>query len=185
MGKGKKCRFYPGLVSLVIAAMILGSGLAQTRADNETNVALAANGATVIASDVFTNRPNNGPGNLIDGILSRGRWHVDLGTPHPHWVFIKFAGMKTINKVVIYTTGPGDYPVAYKIQYTKDNGKTWITLFSEFHNIINREKTSMTIPLKPATTNNIRFLILESSRKDRPNYAQLREIEVFGHSVSP
>jgi hypothetical protein len=58
------------------------------------NVALASNGARIIADSVY---PPNVAELAIDGkFIAPGdradanRWHSALGKPHPHWVWIRF-----------------------------------------------------------------------------------------------
>lgn len=93
-------------------------GLAGTACGQETNVALAATGATVWAdSELFQAAGYPGgqavPARLIDGVIpppgsppEEHRWHSHPLKPHPHWVWIRFARPAKISKLVLWYNVP-------------------------------------------------------------------------------
>ena len=166
---------------------------------DEVNVALAANGATVQADSEWLSSSYDTGGKapasrLIDGII-RGpddpaafnRWHSDLGAPHPHWIWIRFARPDLISHVTLCRADIGA-PVDFDGQFTPDQGRTITTLFHSKNVVLDAAHPTFSAAFAPVLTDNFRLLIFRSSNQQFPNYCQLSELQVFGNwqgSASP
>jgi hypothetical protein len=109
------------------------AGLRSGESSSE-NVALASNGARIIADSVYPpyvaelaiDGKSIGPGDRVDA----NRWHSALGKPHPHWVWIRFRAPARISRVVVHRADLVDYPVEFVGEFSSDGGFTFHTLFS-------------------------------------------------------
>jgi hypothetical protein len=148
------------------------------------NVALASNGARIIADSVYPphvadlaiDGKSIGPGDRVDA----NRWHSALGKPHPHWVWIRFRASARISRVVVHRADLVDYPVEFMGEFSSDGGFTFHPLFSVSTNQMSKERFAVERSFPPTVTDNFRLRILRSSHRENPNSAQLSEAEVFG-----
>ncbi len=173
------------------AAILLATAIVQTATAAEINVALASNGATISADSFYTGSPDDPgrvapPQRLIDGGIRKSdeapglnRWHGDLKTPHPHWVWIHFARPAKIHRVVIWPNDTGDVPVSVRGQYSADLDRSLQPLFTR-DNIVPKGLEPITVDFKPVIAHSFRLVILQSSNKQFPGYAQMTELQVFG-----
>ncbi len=157
----------------------------------DTNVALASNGATIRADSEYLGSPVDTGGGapasrLIDGIIRAStdaagfnRWHSALSAPNPHWVWVRFARPAHIHKVTLWRADIGA-PVDFSGQCTVDQGHGLKTLFSCKGVHLDATHISTTIEFPPIETDCFRLQITRSSNPDFPQYAQLSELQVFG-----
>ncbi|MGA2656693.1 MAG: hypothetical protein ABSH34_04140 [Verrucomicrobiota bacterium] len=177
--------------SLTLIVFLLQAGVFAPLAQAATiNVALAAHGATIQADSEFTGSPYDPGGKaaasrLIDGIIpsasdlpGTNRWHSDLSTPHPHWVWVRFARPARISQVTLWRSDIGS-PVDFAGQSTPD-GRSLQTLFRRQAVRLDAAHPSATIEFNPVVTDNFRLLITRSSNGQFTNYTQLSELQVFG-----
>jgi hypothetical protein len=153
----------------------------------EVNVAAADAGALAIADSEYG---SNIAGRAIDGTRCDSntgpecnRWHAAIEKLHPHWLWIRFRQPARISKVVIHRADLVDYPVELVGEYTSDAGITFRTLFTVSDNQMSEDQFTIERSFPPVVTDNFRVRILRSSQRERPNSAQLSEVEVSGEPV--
>jgi hypothetical protein len=159
-------------------------------ATTSINVALASNGAAASASSTYSSGfPVSA---IINNVRTGANWGVSGGwndnTPNvwPDWVQINFSGIKTINRVVVYTlqdnyTNPIEptdtmtfslYGItAFTVQGW--NGSSWVSLGSvSSNNLVKR-----TVNFSAYTTNRIRINVTGSL----VSYSRIVEVEAWGN----
>ena len=182
-------RLLPALI--LLSAQVLTWASAVT---DERNVALASAGGAVTVSS-FTDGTDNGE--AACGCLNDGRWlnqasddargQVWLTYTHrqsPHWAWIRFAGPRLINRVVLHGSSVQNYPLDYRIQTSADGGVTVKDLAVVTNQATPRaDVLAMEVKFPPVVTDNVRVWIARSgTMPGRPHAdgTQLSEIEVFG-----
>ena len=177
-------------LTLLSAQVLTGAGAAT----DEPNVALATAGGVVTVSS-FTDGTDNGE--AASGCLNDGRWlnqasddargQVWLTYTHrqsPHWAWIRFAGPRLINRVVLHGSSVQNYPIDYRIQTSADGGVTVKDLAVVTNQAAPRaDALAMEVKFPPVVTDNVRVWIERSgAMPGRPHAdgVQLSEIEVFG-----
>lgn len=172
------------------------------------DVALAENGARADVSSIGyfgRNHPDyrrtdmaSAAGQLIDGrhisladALSwptdpkapahGSRWISQVDQPNPHWAWIRFNGLKRIDRVVLRCSLLTNYPTDFRGEYSPDNGKTFKTLFA----VKDQKPDSKTLVMKtrfaPVVADNFRLVIERSVASSPAQFnTQLSEIEVYG-----
>ena len=161
-------------------------------AEVATNVALAANGATVSASSTLVNPPfsypvsavNNGDRKGLNAGFG-GNWHSS-STSLPQWVQVDFSGSKTISEVNVFSlqdnySSPIEPTEAttfslygltgFQVQYW--NGSAWTTVPGG--TVTGNNKVWKKISFAPITTSKIRVLISATS----DGWSRMVEVEAW------
>lgn len=154
-----------------------------------TNVAAAANGATVSASSIYDYRfPAS---SVIDGDRKGLNWEngggwSDGNTSYPDWLEIQFAASKTISEVHVFniqdsysnpvTPTPGlTYVwhglIAFRVEYW--NGTAWVTIPGA--SVTANNFVWRPFRFQPITTSAIRLVITSANN----NYSRVIEIEAY------
>ena len=142
------------------------------------DLALAANGATVIADSEYAKEPG-GTAKIIDGVIATpedfaNRWHSSLDQPHPHWVEIHLPKPSRIGRVVIHFADPAGYPVSFE-GAGRVNGQDQTVIDVKD----NHEPQVYRAKIKPVKTDIFRLTIRASANPAYPNAAQISEIELY------
>ena len=185
------------LCSGLCACCLFAPAVAQDRpADStERNVALASEGAVVVADSEYAGsvyqRPGGPATHINDGLwIGSGdappsnRWVASISDPHPHWVWIRFRQPARISRVVLHCVDQSDYPVDFSGEYSPDGGLNLWSLFQGSGNQINAKSLAVTRSFSPVVSDNIRVRITKSADDKHPDETELSEIEVFGTLVS-
>jgi hypothetical protein len=156
----------------------------------ETDVAAASAGASVIASSTLS--PRYPASALIDGdrtgtgFGSGGVWEDANAFVFPDWVEIRFAGVKTLDRVVVYSMQDGyTHPVvpddaltfrsygvtAFTVQAW--DGAEWATL----GRVTGNNLVKRTVTFAPVATDRIRVVIDDALN----GYSRLAEVEAWGN----
>jgi hypothetical protein len=159
-------------------------------ASQQTNVALAANGAVASASSTYS--PGYPASSLINndraGVnwINGGGWLDGTYSSFPDWAQVNFAGSKTIDHVVVYSlqdnpaapVEPSDtmtFSLYGATNFTVQgwNGSGWVTLGSVSGNNLVRRSVSFA----SFTTDRIRVTVTAALQ----GYSRLTEIEAWGN----
>ncbi|HEU4510321.1 MAG TPA: RHS repeat-associated core domain-containing protein, partial [Pyrinomonadaceae bacterium] len=161
-------------------------------AEASTNVASAANGATVSASSTLSNPPftypvgavNNGDRKGVNAGFG-GNWHSS-STALPQWVQVDFSGSKTISEVNVFSlqdnySSPSEPSEAmtfnlygltgFEVQYW--NGSAWTTVPGG--TVTGNNKVWKKLSFTPLTTSKIRVLINATS----DGWSRMVEVEAW------
>jgi hypothetical protein len=169
---------------------------AEDEADIERNVALASFGTTVRADSEWASSPFRNGGeraaSLIDGVRNEAssrpefnRWHSAPQSPHPHWIWLRFPRPCAIRRAVLWRATLADYPVEIKISYLSGDRSRLIDIVHVEETAFPDGRMDLALDFPPVVTDNLRLVILRSSNKDFPAYAQLSELEVIGEPSKP
>ncbi len=109
-------------------------------------------------------------------------WTSDPYHHLPCWVWFGFAGLRRINRVVLYAGEMNLQPVEFSGQVSDDAGATFRELFHVNNVRFDPTTLSYTVDFEPVDTDNFRLLILRSAAPETPQsyWAQLSEVEVYG-----
>ena len=158
-----------------------------------SNVALASNGSTAVASSTTTVRDYS-PANAINGDRKAanwesggGGWNDDTRDVYPDSLEVDFSGSNTINEIRVYTV-QNDYrnPVEpdantpadiygildFDVQYW--NGAGWLTVPNG--SVTGNDKAMRVFTFADITTTKIRVVINNS----RAHFSRITELEAFG-----
>lgn len=153
-------------------------------ASGKRNVALWSEGARIETSScrwlgVMTDQ--TGRHFINDGRRTGPAWSSQAQQNLPQWVWVKFAGRRTIDRVVLYA---GKNTRDFAGEYSPDGGATFKPLFRR-----KDEKPSpqlyYTLDFKPVVTDNVRIRItgVEKSETSGFDVAQVSELEVYGEGA--
>ncbi len=150
--------------------------------NRRTDLALAANGATVTSDSEYANEPGC-TAKVIDGVIAMpgefsNRWHSSLDQPHPHWVEIHLARPSQISAVVIHFADPAGYPVSFEGTVRVKGQSRQIINVTD-----NRNPQVYRANIEPVTTDTFRLTIRASANLAYPNAAQISEIELYSQAV--
>ncbi len=159
----------------------------------QSDVALASNGASALASSTYVlSGYNFNVASIIDNERAganwghNGGWNDATSNSFPDWVEVDFNGSKTIDHVVVYTvqdnyTSPieptntltfSQYGVT-AFDVLAWNGSSWITLASVTgNNLVKR-----TVNFSPTTTTRIRIQVNSALN----SYSRITEVEAWGN----
>jgi Bacterial alpha-L-rhamnosidase 6 hairpin glycosidase domain len=162
----------------------------------ERNVALASFGTTVRVDSEWMGSPFVDGGetasHLIDGIRNDvsskpefSRWHSALNSQHPHWIWLHFPVPCAIRRVVLWRTTLTDYPVEIKVSYLSGDRSHLINIVDGGEVEFPLGRMDLTLDFSTVVTDNVRLVILRSSNKEFPDYAQLSELEILGRPSEP
>jgi hypothetical protein len=166
---------------------------------NRVNVALAANGATAVASSL--NSDNYSPSSVINGDRKGlspsdsiypamgGMWMDDTPSVFPDWIAIDLHGAKTINEIDVFTAQDNLYapiePTAeltftlYGIsdfQVQTWNGSQWVTVPGG--NVTGNNKVWRKFTFPDITTSMLRVFVQQAANGRYP-YSRIVEIEAY------
>jgi hypothetical protein len=162
----------------------------------ERNVALASLGTTVRADSEWAGSRFMSGGEratfLIDGVRNEAssrpefnRWHSAPQSPHPHWIWLRFPRPCAIRRAVLWRTTLTDHPVEIKISYLSGDRSRLIDILNVEETRFPDGRMDLALDFPPVVTDNLRLVILRSSNKEFPAYAQLSELEVIGEPSEP
>ncbi|MEI6645481.1 MAG: discoidin domain-containing protein [bacterium] len=158
--------------------------MSEKPAPGKRNVALWSEGAKIETSSfrwggMMTDR--TGRHCINDGQKTAPAWSSLAQQNLPQWVWVKFAGPRTIDRVVLYA---GKNTRDFTGEYSPDGGATFKPLFQR-----KDEKPgpqlSYTLDFKPVVTDNVRIRItrVEKSETSGFDVAQVAEVEVYGEGA--
>jgi hypothetical protein len=162
-------------------------------AERGTNVALASNGATATASSSY------GPGFPVRAVIDNeragrnwtagGGWADATIDAYPDWAQVSFSGMKSIDRVVVYTlqdnytapVEPDDTMTfsAYGIvDFTVQgwDGSSWVVLGT----VSGNDRVKRTVTFAAFTTDRIRVVVANA----RTYLSRITEIEAWGVPIA-
>jgi hypothetical protein len=152
-----------------------------------TNVALASAGGVASASSTYSSSyPVKSVNNGERKGAGLGRWKDATNNVFPDWVQIAFPGMRTIDRVVVYSV-QDNYTSPVEPSDTKTftlyglkgfqvqgwNGTSWVTLAT----VSNNNLVKRTVTFTPYATSRIRILTTAGA----DGYSRIVEIEAWGH----
>ena len=158
-------------------------------ASTQTNVALASAGGMASASSTY------GPGFPASAAIDADRagmnwgsgsgWNDATFAAYPDWLQVAFSGMKTIDRVVVYTlqdnaTNPMEPTDAMTftsygiVDFTVEgwNGSAWMTLAT----ITGNNLVKRTVSFAPFTTDRVRVNVTRAMG----GYSHITEVEAWG-----
>lgn len=174
-------------------AVLTSAGIAGAMAA-EPNVALATAGGVVTVSSFMDGTDN---GEAASACLNDGKWlNKASDDPRgmvwrsyryskcPQWAWIRFAGPRRIDRVVLHGSSVQNHPIDYRIQ-TSDDGGVTVKDLAVVRNQVAPQADALTMEVKlPAViTDNVRVMIERSGAvpgEAHSESTQLAEIEVFG-----
>ena len=153
-------------------------------APGKRNVALWSEGAKIETSSfrwmgVMTDR--TGRHFINDGQRTAPAWSSQAQQNLPQWVWVKFAGPRTIDRVVLYA---GRNTRDFAGEYSPDGGATFKPLFQRKDEKPGPQ-SEYTLDFKPVVTDNVRIRItrVEKSETSGFDVAQVAELEVYGEGA--
>ena len=160
---------------------------------NGINVALAANGGVATASS--TNSVGFSAGNVIDnrrsgaGWGAGGGWNDATSGAFPDWIQVRFNGVRTIDRVVVYSVQdnyvnpiePSD-AMTFSLRGITDflvqgfDGANWVTLAT----VSGNQLVKRSVTFAPYATDRIRIQITRALG----NWSRVTEVEAWASTVS-
>lgn len=177
--------------------ILTAAGIAGALAD-QRNVSLATAGGVVTVSSFMDGTDNGEAASacLIDGKWlnqasddPRGMvWRSYRYSKSPQWAWIRFAGPRRVDRVVLHASSKQNHPIDYRIQ-TSDDGGVTVKDVAVVKNQVAQQADALAMEVKfPAViTDNVRVWIERSGAVPGETHSestQLAEIEVFGTDVS-
>jgi len=148
------------------------------------NVALWSEGAKVETSSfrwqgVMTDR--TGRHFINDGQRTGAAWESLAQQNLPQWVWVKFAGPRKIERVVLYA---GRNTRDFVGEYSPDGGITFKPLFQRKDEKPGPQ-SEYTLDFKPVVTDNVRIRITRVAKSETSGFdvAQVAELEVYGEGT--
>jgi hypothetical protein len=162
-----------------------------------TNVALASNGATAVASSTYVNG-NYSPSGAIDGDRkgvnwgNGGGWNDNSRDVWPDWFRVDFNRSRRIHEIRVYTL-QNDYfnpqePTPEMIASDNGlqdfevqtwNGSQWVTVPGG--NVTGNDRVMRVFTFPDVTTTNIRIYVTNA----RNHFSRVIEVEAFGCTATP
>ena len=153
-------------------------------APGKRNVALWSEGAKIETSSfrwmgVMTDR--TGRHFINDGQRTGPAWSSQAQQNLPQWVWVKFAGPRTIERVVLYA---GKNTRDFVGEYSPDGGATFQPLFQQKDEKPGQQ-LAYTLDFKPVVTDNVRIRITRVEKSETAGFdvAQVAELEVYGEGA--
>jgi thermitase len=175
-----------------VTVTVSNSSVGGTTPPGSTNVALASTGAVPSASSAYAGYPIaalNDNQRSGAGWGNGGGWNDGTAGAFPDWVQINFNGMKSIDRVVVYTvqdnyTNPVEptdsmtFSLYGVVDFTVQgwNGSAWVTLAS----VTGSNLVKRTVSFAAFTTDRIRVHITKAFN----SYSRITEIEAWGVAAS-
>jgi hypothetical protein len=154
-------------------------------ATGKRNVALWSEGAKIETSSfrwgsVMTDK--TGRHFINDGQKTGPVWNSLAQQNLPQWVWVKFAGLRSIDRVVLYA---GSNTRDFVGEYSPDGGVTFKPLFQR-KDEMPEQRAEYTLDFKPVITDNVRIRItrVEKSETSGFDVAGVSELEVYGEDVA-
>jgi hypothetical protein len=158
-------------------------------AADETNWALASNGAKATASSHIDN-PQNSPAGLIDGIRDDANWTAGHGwssdgsKPLPQWVEVTFSEPRSVSRFVVITYSTKGQPTSvntwgvtnYDIEVWDAASNSWKAVVSE--NKGRLMPTRVHALAEPIRTSRFRVVVKEVAPFD--DIVRLLQVEAWG-----
>jgi hypothetical protein len=186
----KLFRQMAGYAAIVFAFMVLGpSGRSQPPSDYR-DVASAREPGSQVEYSSFLFRSKKAE-EQIPCPVNRGTDTKDaLGPCHwrsnefqhlPQWVWVHFAGLRRIDKVVLHAASAATMPVDFSGQY-REHGTAFHTIIHVQDAHFDPQTLTYTIHFASVTTDNFRLLIERNTAKATPQswWAELAQMEIFG-----
>lgn len=153
-------------------------------ASGKRNVALWTEGSRIETSSIrWLGGASDQTGRHLinDGRSAGPGWASQAQQNLPQWVWVKFAGPRTIDRVVLYA---GKNTRDFTGEYSPDGGVTFLPLFERKAEKPGRQ-SEYTIDFKPVVTDNVRIRItgVEKSETSGFDVAQVNELEVYGEDA--
>jgi hypothetical protein len=159
--------------------------LSEKPAPGRRNVALWSEGAKIETSSVRWLGVMTDPTGrhfINDGRRAAPAWNSQAQQNLPQWVWVKFAGPRTIDRVVLYA---GKNTRDFVGEYSPDGGATFLPLFQR-----KDEKPGLqseyAVDFKPVVTDNVRIRITRVEKSETSGFevAQISELEVYGEAAA-
>ena len=170
------------------------SGFRASTPSSGINVALAVNGGVAIAST--TNSAGFPPSAVIDnkrsgaGWGTGGGWNDATSGEFPDWIQVRFNGVRTIDRVVVYSVQdnyvnpiePSD-AMTFSLRGITDflvqgfDGANWVTLAT----VSGNQLVKRSVTFAPYATNRIRIWITRAVGK---NWSRITEVEAWASAAS-
>jgi hypothetical protein len=159
--------------------------VSEKQAAGKRNVALWSEGAKVETSSVLWLGVMTDPTGrhfINDGRKTGPAWNSQPQQNLPQWVWVKFAGPRTIDRVVLYA---GKNTRDFTGEYSPDGGATFLPLF-ERKDAKPGPQSEYALDFKPVVTDNVRIRVtaVEKSETSGFDVAQVSELEVYGEGAA-
>ncbi len=161
-------------------------------ATGRRNVALWSEGSRIeVSSVIWRGFPINSRGlsMLNDGLKpgspdgAGGVWNSHDVDGMPQWAWVRFSGLRSIDRVSLSLAGKGRRPLDLVGEYSENGGATFKTLFTLKD--AKPEGDSLSAEFPAVVTDNVRVRITRAEKPESSAFeiAQMFEVEVFGDNA--